>query len=234
MPLKALTKCSVRQTLRASHIKPWRLSNDQERPSGENELLLTATLDALFDSLLISFSDDGRMLFSPSLPVEERELLILQPDTGLWRSPSTKQKEYLEFHRDQSNQRYGRPPTPQAEHGLPSGHPTARWWLSSRRVFSPKTSGIGAMDLGQRQAINNHEQCRGRRCWRRCWRNLDGALHDDGGPLWTYGTCDDRPNSVCRGTRLVCAGATKNIVLLMSPGAVPPSHRPSKATLLRR
>jgi hypothetical protein len=103
----AVTKCSVRQALRASHIKPWRLSTDEERLSGENGLLLTATLDALFDSFLISFDDDGRMLFSPSLPAEERKLLMLEPNSRLSRSPPAKQKEYLMLHRAQSEQRYG-------------------------------------------------------------------------------------------------------------------------------
>jgi hypothetical protein len=31
--------------LRASHCKPWRDSNDDERPNGKNVLLLTPTID---------------------------------------------------------------------------------------------------------------------------------------------------------------------------------------------
>jgi hypothetical protein len=41
--------------LRASHSKPWRDSNNEERLNGENGLLLTPTIDHLFDRGLYQF-----------------------------------------------------------------------------------------------------------------------------------------------------------------------------------
>jgi putative restriction endonuclease len=45
--------------LRASHCKPWRDSNNEERLHGENGLLLTPTIDHLFDRGFISFENAG-------------------------------------------------------------------------------------------------------------------------------------------------------------------------------
>jgi hypothetical protein len=47
--------------LRASHCKPWRDSTDSERLDGENGLLLTPTIDHLFDRGFISFETGGRL-----------------------------------------------------------------------------------------------------------------------------------------------------------------------------
>jgi predicted restriction endonuclease len=51
--------------LRASHSKPWRDSSNEERLDGENGLLLTPSIDHLFDRGFISFRSDGRLLVSP-------------------------------------------------------------------------------------------------------------------------------------------------------------------------
>ena len=60
----AVTGCTINEALRASHIQPWRNSNNQDRLNPANGLLLIANLDALFDEYLISFQDDGQMLVS--------------------------------------------------------------------------------------------------------------------------------------------------------------------------
>jgi putative restriction endonuclease len=51
--------------LRASHCKPWRDSNNEERLNGENGLLLTPSIDHLFDRGFISFQDNGNVIVSP-------------------------------------------------------------------------------------------------------------------------------------------------------------------------
>lgn len=95
----AATSCSELSVLRASHIKPWRSSNDFERLDPANGLLLTANLDALFDQGFITFSDSGRMLLAKKL---KRQTLI---DLGLpiqLRQPlSDRQRSYMKFHRDE-------------------------------------------------------------------------------------------------------------------------------------
>src|SRR5450432_3167081 len=45
--------------LQASHCKPWRDSDNEERLNGENGLLLTPTIDHLFDRGFIGFENGG-------------------------------------------------------------------------------------------------------------------------------------------------------------------------------
>lgn len=71
------------ELLRVSHIKPWAASSDAERLDPFNGLLLCAHIDALFDRGLISFFDDGRMLVSSSLSIENRQRLSLGRDQAL-------------------------------------------------------------------------------------------------------------------------------------------------------
>ncbi|KZL17659.1 hypothetical protein PsAD2_02995 [Pseudovibrio axinellae] len=95
----AVTDCQRREVLRASHIKPWRSSTNEERLDVENGLLLTANFDALFDRGLISFSDTGEMLISASLTESERNLLQL--GSALRKRPSSAQRKFLAFHRQE-------------------------------------------------------------------------------------------------------------------------------------
>lgn len=48
----------------ASHIKPWRDSNNIERLDIENGILLTPTFDKLFDKFLITFDENGHLIWS--------------------------------------------------------------------------------------------------------------------------------------------------------------------------
>jgi putative restriction endonuclease len=85
----------------ASHCRPWRHSTNEERLDGENGLLLTPSIDHLFDRGFISFEDDGRLLVSPvadavslarmGVPTDERVLV------GDFTSG---QRKYLDFHRN--------------------------------------------------------------------------------------------------------------------------------------
>jgi hypothetical protein len=49
----------------ASHCKPWRDSTNEERLNGENGLLLTPSIDHLFDRGFIGFEDNGKLIVSP-------------------------------------------------------------------------------------------------------------------------------------------------------------------------
>src|SRR5262249_6618878 len=60
----AITGLSLTALLRASHIKPWRDSNNSERLDPFNGLLLSPSYDAAFDIGLISFREDGGIIFS--------------------------------------------------------------------------------------------------------------------------------------------------------------------------
>lgn len=65
-----LTGIVDKPLLRASHIKPWRdCENDAERLDVHNGLLLSALLDAVFDSGLVTFGDDGSSVFRKTLAI---------------------------------------------------------------------------------------------------------------------------------------------------------------------
>jgi len=59
-----ITGVTFQAHLFASHIKPWRESTNEERLNGENGLLLTPSIDHLFDRGFISFEDNGELLIS--------------------------------------------------------------------------------------------------------------------------------------------------------------------------
>jgi putative restriction endonuclease len=89
------------QHLRASHCKPWRDANNDERLDGENGLLLTPNADHLFDRGFIGFENNGDVLISPVAHAESLARMGLDPK----RTPnvgrfSEGQRRYLEFHRE--------------------------------------------------------------------------------------------------------------------------------------
>src|SRR5450830_228945 len=93
----AVTGCAIGAVLRASHIKPWAESTNSERLDSNNGLLLTSNLDALFDRFLITFSENGKMLISASIP--ENQLKILGIGGSLRKVLNTEQIKYLTQHR---------------------------------------------------------------------------------------------------------------------------------------
>ena len=87
--------------LRASHCKPWRDSDHEERLNGENGLLLTPSIDHLFDRGFISFEGDGRLLVSPVAhrPSLQRMGVATEEKMNVGTF-SSGQAHFLEFHRD--------------------------------------------------------------------------------------------------------------------------------------
>ena len=91
---------SVTEVLICSHIKPWAKSSSEEQGDIENTLLLAATLDRLFDRGIISFSDGGKILWSASLPREERKKLYFSTSLKLKNKfLTTGRLKYLAYHR---------------------------------------------------------------------------------------------------------------------------------------
>ena len=93
----AVTKTSNIEILIASHIVPWRLSNDKERIDRDNGILLSPLYDALFDKHLISFRDDGKIIISKNITDKKLLSLIdenakIEVDEGM--------KKYLAKHRE--------------------------------------------------------------------------------------------------------------------------------------
>jgi len=96
-----ITKVDRLEHLIASHTKPWRDCTNTERLDGENGLLLTPTMDHLFDKGFISFEDTGRLIVSPVADkpsLEKMGIAIASPvNVGVF---SEGQRKFLDFHRE--------------------------------------------------------------------------------------------------------------------------------------
>jgi putative restriction endonuclease len=87
--------------LRASHSKPWRDSSNEERLDGENGLLLTPTIDHLFDRGFISFENSGELLISPVAHRPSLSRMGVPIDKIVNVGGFTEgQKHFLDYHRD--------------------------------------------------------------------------------------------------------------------------------------
>lgn len=94
----AVTGCTRLEALRASHIKPWSEATNRQRLDPSNGLLLIGTLDALFDTGLISFSKTGQLLRSVKLTHQDCKDLGLRAGMHL-RRIHQKHRPYLAWHR---------------------------------------------------------------------------------------------------------------------------------------
>lgn len=92
-----LTGCNVDPVLRASHIKPWRVSTNSERLDQYNGLLLTANIDALFDRGFITFGDDGSIIRSREISNQVLKLIGCDSDSKIAIEPG--HSPFLAYHR---------------------------------------------------------------------------------------------------------------------------------------
>jgi putative restriction endonuclease len=92
----AVTSAQEEQLLVASHIKPWRVSNSQERLDKFNGLLLIATIDRAFDSGLVSFSDSGSILVSSKFKEPDKASVNTAMKVNLFKE----NLPYLRYHRE--------------------------------------------------------------------------------------------------------------------------------------
>jgi hypothetical protein len=85
----------------ASHCKPWRDSTNDERLDGENGLLLTPSVDHLFDRGFIGFENDGSLIISPVAHRPSLQRMGIDT-TGVINVGgfTTGQKQFLDFHRN--------------------------------------------------------------------------------------------------------------------------------------
>jgi putative restriction endonuclease len=95
----AVTGVSLPEVLRASHAKPWaECATDQERLDVFNGFLLCANLDALFDRHLISFDEQGALMVSDVVSLEQLRCLGIEVGSKL-RWIASEHERYLESHR---------------------------------------------------------------------------------------------------------------------------------------
>lgn len=85
----------------ASHIKPWKDSQNKEKKDPKNGFLFSPTFDKLFDRGYISFNDDKTLIISPWLSEYNREKLGISEGMLIEKLPmiDDKRARYLEYHR---------------------------------------------------------------------------------------------------------------------------------------
>jgi len=87
--------------LLASHCKPWRDSSNEERLNGENGLLLTPSIDHLFDRGFIGFENSGDLIISPVAHRPSLERMGVETTSSVNVGTFTEgQREFLEYHRN--------------------------------------------------------------------------------------------------------------------------------------
>lgn len=93
----SLTGFSKTPVLIASHIKPWKVSSNNERINPYNSLLLVPTIDKLFDKGYIGFETDGHIRLSDKITPEDYRRIYIDREMRLRRIPE-QTKPYLEYH----------------------------------------------------------------------------------------------------------------------------------------
>lgn len=94
-----ITGVTREEHLRASHCKPWRDATNEERLDGENGLLLTPSIDHLFDRGFIGFEGTGNLVISPVADQESLLRMGINPKRALNVGDfGSGQRNYLRFH----------------------------------------------------------------------------------------------------------------------------------------
>ena len=95
----SISNCAMTPVLIASHIKPWRESDNHQRLDVYNGLLLLPNYDKLFDKGYISFDPKGKLVSSHLLGKDTKEILGITDGLSL-RKLDDKHVEYLKYHND--------------------------------------------------------------------------------------------------------------------------------------
>jgi hypothetical protein len=98
-PSCRVTGISDSNFLIASHIKPWRVSSNEERLDGNNGLMLSPHIDQLFDDGYISFQDDGSLVVSSALPLKILEAWSIDARINAGKL-NEHQARYMKHHRE--------------------------------------------------------------------------------------------------------------------------------------
>lgn len=95
----SISGCSLLPVLVASHIKPWYVSDNEQRLDPFNGLLLQPNIDKLFDKGYITFDLKGNIQCSSFLDNNDRKLLGINKSMQL-RKLEDMHKKYLMYHQE--------------------------------------------------------------------------------------------------------------------------------------
>jgi putative restriction endonuclease len=98
----AITAITESQLLRASHIKPWRASNNSERLDSFNGFLLLPQYDHLFDRGFITFNETGKIILSPVIENIKLDIRLVGIDgKAKLRKIESEHIEFLKYHKEE-------------------------------------------------------------------------------------------------------------------------------------
>lgn len=97
-PICRVTGLARQEFLIASHIKPWRDCDHQERLDGANGLLLSPHVDKLFDRHWISFDSDGQLIWQHEAAGDALHCWGIS-SVNVIRPFRREQEVFLELHR---------------------------------------------------------------------------------------------------------------------------------------
>ena len=99
-PFCPITMINEESLLIASHIKPWAVSDSNERIDPNNGFILSPLYDKLFDRGYITFSDDKRVSISNWLSRQVKERIGIKDKQMFQFLPMNDARaKYLEYHR---------------------------------------------------------------------------------------------------------------------------------------
>lgn len=87
-----VTGFTKHNVLVASHIRPWKLSSNEERLNPYNSLLLVPTLDKLFDRGYLTFDTRGKVLLSDKVSRNDWLRVHVDKDVSLRKLPAETNK----------------------------------------------------------------------------------------------------------------------------------------------
>jgi hypothetical protein len=102
----SVTGLSNPDLLVASHIRPWRESDNFQKIDPNNGLLLNPTLDRLFDIGYITFDPNGMIRISDRLSEEDKSRLHVNSEMRLSDQKASTCEEYMKFHRNEVFERW--------------------------------------------------------------------------------------------------------------------------------
>lgn len=87
--------------LNASHIKPWKLSNNKEKTDPKNGFIFTPTYDRLFDLGFITFTNSKELQISNWISIKTRNQLGIKEGMIINDLPLCEERnKYLDYHRN--------------------------------------------------------------------------------------------------------------------------------------
>ena len=100
-PMCPITHITEESLLNGRHIKPWAVSNDEEKIDPKNGLILSPLYDKLFDRGFITFPPDRRVKISDWLSPYDKRHINLEENKQIPALPLDERRiMYLEYHKD--------------------------------------------------------------------------------------------------------------------------------------